>query len=214
MLTIGLPPVATSMLIFGCSMTSFAVSSDGLRHGGNQSHRAARINDGLMNDLQHAVLVRRCAGMSVEDDSVAGGDHADAVVDERAGRIGDWRESADQADRRVLQQHQAIVAAEGTGLDVFHAGRLGRAQNVLAHLVFITAEVGLLDRHRRQFLIAIQDTVANGGDDVLAPLQRHANQLLLRCQPSLDGIIHRRIQDRSRLRLSVASVTVSSSRTF
>ena len=130
--------------------------------------------------------------MSVEDHRVAGGYHADAVVDQSAGGIGDRRQGSDQSDRCILQQHQTVVAAERAWLNVFHAGRLAGAQDVLPYLVFITAEVRLFDGHRRHLLVTFEDTSTNRGDDVPAPLKRHGNEFLLSSQARFNGVVHRR----------------------
>ena len=52
------------------------------------------------------------AGMRIDDQRVAAGDHADGVAGDRRQRVRDRRDGADDAERGVLDDRQAVIAAE------------------------------------------------------------------------------------------------------
>ena len=63
------------------------------------------------------------AGMRIENHRVAGGDHRNGVARERGQRVRDRRDRADDAERGVFDDGQAVVAAEDFAPHELDAGR-------------------------------------------------------------------------------------------
>jgi hypothetical protein len=80
----------------------------------------------------------------VEDDGVAGGDDVDDVAAERGDGMRDRQNGADDAERRVLLQGDAVVAAHAVRLDPLDAGHELHDLQLL-DLVLEAADLGLLE---------------------------------------------------------------------
>src|ERR1044071_4709405 len=149
-------------------------------HAGDDVRRAAGADDRFVDqrDRLHAAVFR--VGMDVEDDGVPRGEHADGVADDRRRRVRDRRDRADDAERRRLDQGQAVVAARGDRGEVFDAGRLLGDEAVLDDFVFVAAVAGLVVRGLRQGLAVVEHGAADGVDDLGARRQRQGHELFLR----------------------------------
>ena len=84
-----------------------------------------------------------------------------------------------------------MVAGDGAWNEHLGAGSLARDQAVLDHLVLRAAEPGLALGVACEFLGVLEHRLANRGDDLLAPVERHTLEQLECHTRCLDSLIHR-----------------------
>ena len=108
------------------------------------------------------------AGMRVDDQRVAAGDHADRVAGDRGQRVRDRRDRADHAERGVLDDRQAVIAAEHFAAQELDARRPLAERLELFDLVLQPADLGLFHLHRAQLDALVDGDAADVVDDPLA----------------------------------------------
>ena len=112
------------------------------------------------------------AGMRIDDERVAAGDHADGVAGDRRQRVRDRRDRADDAERGVLDDGQAVVAAEDFAPHELDAGRPLAERLELFDLVLQPADLRLFHLHRAQLDALVDRDAADVVDDPLAVFDR------------------------------------------
>src|ERR1051326_4232645 len=149
---------------------------------GDDVRRAARADDRFVQqrDRLHAAVLR--VRVDVEDDAVPRGEHADGVADDGGGRIRDRRDRADDAERRRLDEGQAVVAARGDRREVFEAGRLLGDEAVLDDLVLVAPVAGLVVRGFGEHRAVLEHRRAHGFEDLGARGERQE------CLSSIENI--------------------------
>src|ERR1051326_287429 len=155
---------------------------------GDDVRRAARADDRFVQqrDRLHAAVLR--VRVDVEDDAVPRGEHADGVADDGGGRIRDRRDRADDAERRRLDEGQAVVAARGDRREVFEAGRLLGDEAVLDDLVLVAPVAGLVVRGFGEHRAVLEHRRAHGFEDLGARGERQGHELLLGDARRLHGL--------------------------
>ena len=82
--------------------------------------------------------------MGVEDDGVARGHHGEAVADNGGGGVRAGDDGADDAERRVLDQGEPVVAGPGGGDEDLRPGDLVGVQQVLPRQSSMVTELATL----------------------------------------------------------------------
>ena len=98
-----------------------------LADDGDEVVDADGLVDRLVEKLHALAGDARAGGMRVADEGVAGGEHVDGVAGQRRQRMRDRRDDADDAERGVLFERDAVLAAEGVGAEELDAGRFSPA---------------------------------------------------------------------------------------
>ena len=84
----------------------------------------------------------RPAGVRIADQGVAGGEHVDGVAGQRRQRVRHRRDDADDAERGVFLQRDAVLAAERVGAQELDAGDAVGDDLQLLDLVLQPADLG------------------------------------------------------------------------
>src|SRR5262249_24790551 len=126
----------------------------------------------------------------VEDDGVAGGEHADGVARERRQRVRHGRDGADDAERSVLGQRDAVLAAVSVGAQDLDAGGALGTDDQLLDLVRQPAELGLFKLFAAELFGLFDTDLADAGDGLAAILQAAGLELPLRLRRRLNGAVH------------------------
>ena len=116
--------------------------------------------------------------MRIDDQRVAAGDHADGVAGDRRQRVRDRRDRADDAERGVLDDGQAVIAAEHFAPHELDAGRALAERLELFDLVLQPADLGFFHLHRAQLDALVDRDAADVVDDPLAVFDRPLAELL------------------------------------
>ncbi len=93
-------------------------------------------------------------------------------------------DNANDSEGSVLLNRDAIVAAEGLGLQEFHARGLLGTSNELFHFVLEPADLGLFEFLQAKHLRFIQANLANASDRLFA-LANRALRIHAELQPPL-----------------------------
>ena len=118
------------------------------------------------------------AGMRVDDQRVARGDHAHRVAGDGGQRVRDGRDRGDDAEGGVLDDRQAVVAAEDLAAEELHARRPLAERLELLDLVQQAADLGLFHLHRAQLDALLDGDAADVADDAAAVVDGHAGEPL------------------------------------
>ena len=102
--------------------------------------------------------------MGVEDDGVAGGEHADGVAGQGGQAVGDGRDRAYDAEGRVVGEGDAVIAGVAFGAQVLDAGDGGNGVTQLGDLVVEAADLGFLKFSAAEFLGVFDADLADAGD--------------------------------------------------
>jgi len=127
------------------------------------------------------------AGMRVDDQRVAGRDHADRIARDRGQRVGYRGDGADHAEGRVLDDRQAAVAAVHLAPQELDAGAAFAQRFQLFDLVLQAADLGFVHLHRAQFDALVDRDPADVADDPFAVLQAPLAQPLVSLGRRRDG---------------------------
>jgi hypothetical protein len=90
------------------------------------------------------------ARVRVENDRVSGGDHIDRVVRDRRKRVRNRRNGADNAERRVFDDREAVVAAKDFRRKSFDALRVVTDVKEFVDFMFETTDFRLFHFHRAE----------------------------------------------------------------
>ena len=118
--------------------------------------------------------------MGVEDDRVARGQHVDRVAGERGQAVRDRRDRADDAERDVVGQRQAVVARVVVGAQVLDARHHGDGVLKLGDLVVEPADLGLFELEPPELLGLVDTDLADALDGLAAVGERPALERLER----------------------------------
>ena len=118
------------------------------------------------------------AGMRIEHHRVARGNHAHRVAGDRGQRMRHRRNGADHAERGVLDDRQAVIAAEDFAPQELDARRPLAERLELLDLVRQPADLRLFHLHRAQLDALVDGDAADVGDDAPAVFQRAAREPL------------------------------------
>ena len=114
------------------------------------------------------------AGVRVADQGVAGGQHVDGVAGQRRQRVRHRRDDADDAERGVFLQGDAVLAAEGFGAQELDAGDAVGDDLELLDLVLEPADLGLFQFLAAELLGLVDADLADAVDGLAAVVQAAA----------------------------------------
>ena len=140
----------------------------------NQVVDAQVAIDGLVEAADAFGRDLLAAGMRIDDQRVAAGDHAHGVAGDRGQRVRDRRDRADDAEGGVLDHRQAVIAAEDFAAEELHAQRPLAQRLELLDLVLQAADLRLFHLHRAQLDALLDRDAADVPDDAAAIVDRHA----------------------------------------
>ena len=162
----------------------------GLDDGGDQDGRSACSRAGAVDQVDGIVGCGDGVGMRIEDHTVAGHDHADAVADDGFRRVCRGSDRADHAERGHFRKRETVIAGLDRRSDVLGPRRLVRDQVVLGDLVIHAAHLGFGDtqsRHGRRLQSCQATDLSN---DFLPIGQGHRTHGLVAFVGGRDGVVH------------------------
>ena len=130
------------------------------------------------------------AGVGIDDQRVAGGDHVDGVAGEGGERVGHGRDGPDDPEGCVFDHRQAMVATEHLAPHELHAGGAFAERLELLDLVLEASDLRLLHLHRSQLDALIDGNAADVLDDASAIFERPPGQLFERVPSRGHGLLH------------------------
>ena len=162
-----------------------------LAHGGDQGSRAACGGDRLIEQTHGLLRAALGAGMGIEHHGIAGGDHADGIIDHGGCRVGGRGDGSYHTKWRPLLQHHPLIARMRGGDQVLNAGCTAGNQQIFLHLVLHVPIARLLMSHSRQMLGVLHGSFAHGADQLTALFECEGGQLCLRCLGGPHSLISR-----------------------
>src|SRR5262249_10948908 len=118
--------------------------------------------------------------------------HAHGVTRDRGQRVRDRRDRADDAERRVFDHGQAMVAAEDLAAHELDAGRLFAERLELFDLMHQAADTRLFHFHRAELDRLLDRDTANVADDPLAIFDGAVRKLVKGFGGRGDRLVHAR----------------------